>query len=560
MRRPSRSEARASGPAFTLVELLVVMAIIGILLAFILTAAMDGVRRAEERATQALIVKLDAGMTDRLDAIIATRADALASHDYMARIYLTSGSLPRQGIRNNMRAQIIARFDQIKAEIPDVFVLQLGNVDYPLNFAAIPYNPTDGTTSFIAPSLALSGKALNHYQYILPLGVACLNNPAFDENGNANAAPISYGADSPSNTLFPPTGTGIYGASYTAAAGLYKTLFQAAVVKNPGASGPTPQNAGYDGIDNNGNGLVDELSENGGMAAGMLTLLKNHQHKTARAEMLYALLVEGQGPFGSVFSRDDFSDSEVRDTDGDGLPEFIDAWGEPIQFYRWPIFFQSDTQRGAGGYTLAQSSTLSTYNVSYDPREQNTLDPNQTLVEPAWWSGAINSSSPFAAVTAPLSGSAIAFQNFFHTLTDPNANPGLATPALPGQVWDRGVAGSNYFARREYYSRFLIVSGGPDRAPGVPVFDPTYYTNVGQYYNGAGSPSGPILNVANLLIESQAGQGTPNRTPPYYSFPVIVPSSGPSYPLGDPTSDAIREAGNDDVSNHTIQAPGGATQ
>ena len=58
--------------------------------------------------------------------------------------------------------------------------------------------------------------------------------------------------------------------------------------------------------------------------------LAAHQHKTAQSEVLYALLVEGQGPLGSAFNADDFTNREVRDTDGDGLPEFIDAWGEPL--------------------------------------------------------------------------------------------------------------------------------------------------------------------------------------------------------------------------------------
>ena len=29
----------------------------------------------------------------------------------------------------------------------------------------------------------------------------------------------------------------------------------------------------------------------------------------------------------------------LKDTDGDGLPEFVDAWGEPLRFYRWPIYY-----------------------------------------------------------------------------------------------------------------------------------------------------------------------------------------------------------------------------
>lgn len=32
----------------------------------------------------------------------------------------------------------------------------------------------------------------------------------------------------------------------------------------------------------------------------------------------------------------EFSASEVGDTDGDGRLEFLDAWGNPLLFYRWP--------------------------------------------------------------------------------------------------------------------------------------------------------------------------------------------------------------------------------
>ena len=95
------------------------------------------------------------------------------------------------------------------------------------------------------------------------------------------------------------TGSGINGASYTAAAALYKNL------------GYAPE--GYDMIDNDGNGLVDDWAEgiSGGNSAQIVANLKAHKHNTARAEMLYAILVEGAGPLGSVFNRDDFTDKEV---------------------------------------------------------------------------------------------------------------------------------------------------------------------------------------------------------------------------------------------------------
>lgn len=54
------------------------------------------------------------------------------------------------------------------------------------------------------------------------------------------------------------------------------------------------------------------------------------------AEFLYFILtnsdIYGVPPVGE----DAFSATEVADTDGDGLREFVDGWGRPLRFYRWP--------------------------------------------------------------------------------------------------------------------------------------------------------------------------------------------------------------------------------
>jgi prepilin-type N-terminal cleavage/methylation domain-containing protein len=556
MRRRQTTRRAARGPGFTLLELLTVMVVIGIIIAFILSAAMDGVRRGEERATQALLEKLETGLTDRIDALMATRADANDAHAYLAGFFPAGSTIPllsNGATAGNVRAQIIARFDQIKAEVPDVFVVQ-NDTNYPLNFAAAPFSA--GT--------AVAGA---YSMYLLPLGVGILDNPANQ----------TYGTNTAGLT---PISTGIFGASYTAAAGLYKNLVAAAVLN--GATPPSPISRGYDGVDNDGNGLIDDLPENGAsVAAGIRALLANHTHKTARSEMLYALLVEGQGPFGSAFSREDFSDREVKDTDNDGLPEFVDAWGEPIQFYRWPIAYVSDTQKGMSPYLTASTvaSGVGPVKLSTEPRQQNPLDPNQSLLDPAWWSGALyNTSAPFvsAATAAPLSTSAYAFQVFFTNLTDPNASPaslGLGNPTGPlfGGLWDRAP---NALGRRAYYSRFLILSGGPDKTPGVPVFDSTYYVKLADYTgniaNGpvfSGSSPIPIPtnidpskdtninNILNLRIEGQAAQATYVRqNSVYYSFGAV-------YPPQDVLSLGIREAGNDDITSYGLQGTGGvATQ
>ncbi len=61
-----------------------------------------------------------------------------------------------------------------------------------------------------------------------------------------------------------------------------------------------------------------------------------HRPETESGALLHFALLSS-GSFGmSAVDGDRFTDKEVADTDGDGLPEFIDAWGNPLRFYRWP--------------------------------------------------------------------------------------------------------------------------------------------------------------------------------------------------------------------------------
>ncbi len=297
---------------FTLVELLVVIVIISILLGFILNAGMQAVRSAQLRQTQALISKLEVALNDRLDALSQTRPDPNTAHLYLASIFNSNSNSPMAGY---LRAQTIAWFDYTKSEMPDTFFVQNMSGPYPINFAGNPY-----------PGTATDPNSLGNF--ILPLGNS-VQAPYGDGNGTGYSPTAALGL---ANN---PAGTGIYGASYAAAAGIYKNL------------GYVPQ--GYDGVDNNANGLIDEYAEgapNATVQALVQSHLSNHTHNTARSEVLYAILVEGRGPLGSVFNKDDFTDREVADTDNDGLPEFIDAWGNPLQFFRWPIMFHSAIQRG----------------------------------------------------------------------------------------------------------------------------------------------------------------------------------------------------------------------
>jgi len=59
------------------------------------------------------------------------------------------------------------------------------------------------------------------------------------------------------------------------------------------------------------------------------------------AECLYMVVTMA---CGDGEARTQFHESDIGDTDGDGAPEFIDAWGHPICFYRWAPGFDSLTQ------------------------------------------------------------------------------------------------------------------------------------------------------------------------------------------------------------------------
>jgi prepilin-type N-terminal cleavage/methylation domain-containing protein len=519
---------------FTLIELLVVMAIIGLLITFILIAAQDGIRRAQEKATLSLVSKLDIAVSERLDALLYRRSDVYPSHFNMAQIYDGAGKT----IPSLQRAQVIAEFDLVRAQMPDVFFVQVAPASltatkgvYPINFAGLDYPLGSG-------------------DYTIPIGTGSVDRTKF---------PLP---------LFPQLGA--YGATFQAAAGIYKNL------------GYLPQ--GYDGADNNNDGFIDDVLEGvgtGANSAAILATIKTnlaaHTHNTARSEMLYAILVEGQGPLGSVFTRDDFSSKEVGDTDGDGLPEFIDAWGHPLQFYRWPIYYSNDLSASATISSSAGSyiqKGLMPYTGVAEARQIDALDPNQTLVSIGWWASSVNS-QPIGGYTAAgtYSAGASAFMHNFHSLLEPYyLNPKAS--ATVGTSWDR----SGFFDRREFYGRFLIASAGPDQQLGIAQLNQDYHS----IYPSSSQFGGPPLNLpsqprdtsgtliqfpaasinASVLllttIENQAAPIDPNRSGTLNEQATYYPFGG--FPYANDTTSWLQMSGQDDITNLGLASPGGGVR
>ncbi|MEW4561391.1 prepilin-type N-terminal cleavage/methylation domain-containing protein [Bremerella sp. JC770] len=81
------------------------------------------------------------------------------------------------------------------------------------------------------------------------------------------------------------------------------------------------------------------------------------------SECLYMILASIQN--GETNGLDFFKQSEIGDTDGDGVPEVLDGWGQPILFIRWPFGFPEIATSTTGERRNALSQM--TDNSSPDP-------------------------------------------------------------------------------------------------------------------------------------------------------------------------------------------------
>ncbi|MGQ9576009.1 MAG: type II secretion system protein [Thermoguttaceae bacterium] len=97
------------------------------------------------------------------------------------------------------------------------------------------------------------------------------------------------------------------------------------------------------------------------------------------AECLYLLVSIAAG----ADARAQFAQDEIGDTDGDGFPEFLDAWGRPIFFLRWaPGFDQSDLQWNVFTPEDRQRAAAE----DHDPFDARKVDPSAWRLVPLIYS------------------------------------------------------------------------------------------------------------------------------------------------------------------------------
>jgi hypothetical protein len=214
--------------------------------------------------------------------------------------------------------------------------------------------------------------------------------------------------------------------------------------------------------------------------AGITTVPSKHNSSTQSAALLYWILTNSEIFGVAPVDESEFSAVEVKDTDGDGLLEFVDGWSRPLRFYRSPdhLFRPGDGAATPPGITT--SLTLAPADRTYvnllwgglpamptaagemDPLARDPDDPTGQL-----WRFLNTSGTPTSAITA--------VQNLF------------GTPAT--------------------FHGFLIVSAGPDGVLGLlepsnevvevlPSTNPPTFTGITYAAPVAGTPLGQLAALA----------------------------------------------------------------
>jgi hypothetical protein len=79
-----------------------------------------------------------------------------------------------------------------------------------------------------------------------------------------------------------------------------------------------------------------ELKLDNGMAGDSEVAKVAEGSPTEHAEVFYLSLTRLDSFGVEAGDLDEFKSNELSDTDANGIPEFIDGWGHPFRFYRWP--------------------------------------------------------------------------------------------------------------------------------------------------------------------------------------------------------------------------------
>ena len=281
--------------AFTLTEMLIVVAVIAILAALALVVYYAAAQQTKVHRTRAIVAKLD--------AIIGEKWEAYRTRQLPLKLPPDPGPDDRWGVAGVD--------DNNNGTVDDI-----GEVRWPKSDDQLMQPLGDPFTDTLADNDLTNG---------------------FWDNGEPFAGP---------------------GSRYTWGAAEYKLLamremqrlelpnLKADVVIGP-VLDPTPYNAGSLLFPRPA--LSKQYLRRAQNATGPNLAGWTEQYEGA--ECLYLIVASTRD--GDTNALDWFSKTEIGDVDGDGMNEILDAWGQPIEFVRWPLGYSEgpgpDLQWGVAG-------------------------------------------------------------------------------------------------------------------------------------------------------------------------------------------------------------------
>ncbi|HBN75995.1 MAG TPA: hypothetical protein DD473_09280, partial [Planctomycetaceae bacterium] len=180
-----------------------------------------------------------------------------------------------------------------------------------------------------------------------------------------------------------------------------------------------------------------------------------HKDKTESSELLYILISKGSAFTTASADASEFKPNELKDTDGDGLMELVDAWGEPLQFYRWPTrLLRPNFAPGAAAFDAETPA--------------DSLRPLIPTVQSVYWTLLANGNLDRATLARDQDDPTALIYRFLQ-------NQQSARTKILGVESN----GSDFctFHTPETYTAMMVVSSGPDLELGL--YEPTDVTNFG---------------------------------------------------------------------------------
>ena len=304
---------------FTLIELLAVIAIIGVLAALVLGALRGAQQDALVAKTRATISKIDAVLSERMDDYFTRSLDFVG--DSFANNFYVRERFPVENVRRAPFAQ------------------RLQDPNWPI----VPGRTSPPFAATNVPAVGLLRERLriaairDLMRLEMPDGVGDLFINGFARNA-------------------PPT----LNAPVVLATGFRE---------GPVASQPIAPVVQQLEVPTDFRRIVQKVLAADALLAGRTRASGGDERWAdtfANEELLY-LVVDGSY-VGGVPAIETFAASEIADKDGDGLNEFIDAWGNPLRWIRWP-----------GGVTNRSPFSPDPLNIT-NPIGTDPLDPTQADV------------------------------------------------------------------------------------------------------------------------------------------------------------------------------------